>query len=163
VPFVSIGGPDQDGNKAASEALAGVAARGDSVAMFTSKPSRIWPMLEDEGYKWPLRHFAFWMLSAVAKSGDQSLAKDDRIAKLKRQIWADTAEDIRCNPPKVILIDRAPIGEMRFDILAFLAEGPALAEVLSHYSEVRTVSGITVLLKDVAWNPSQPPNCRVIR
>jgi len=163
VPFAFMVSPHQDGNKAASEALAGVASRGDTVAMFTSKPSRIWPLMEDAGYKWPLRHFAFWMLSAIAKAADQPAPDEDGIAALKRQIWADTVDDIRCNPPKVILIDKAPISGRPFDMKAFLTQDPTLAELLSHYSEERTVSGITVLLKDVAWSPAQPSNCRAIR
>ncbi len=93
-----------------------------------------------EDLVWVSRDYSLWMVYAIAKAEAEG-AVDPALARLAAQVLAATSEDIRCNPPQLILMRATPgvpgrTGEFSFD--EFLLRDAALRRfVAEHYAPAR--------------------------
>lgn len=115
------------------DASAGVPP-GAPVFVLTADPRKAWSGVVEGGFVWPSRFMALWMLPAIlAGVGDP-----EALAALSHQVRRETAEDLACNPPVVILADRLPLNRLlaplKPDLFRWLAEEPAAARELANYS-----------------------------
>lgn len=136
---------------------------GESVIMLTGHPSHIWPMVEHGGFKWPSRHFAFWMTHAVAaqEKTHGSLAPD--LSNLANTVRKQTLQDLQCNPPDLILVDDfINSNSPGFDILNFFEKDEAFKELFSHYLKVQKLAMYTAYKKQTEPDPMPPQGCRTI-
>ncbi len=109
--------------------LAGL-RRGDAVAFVSTEIAIAWPHVWNDGYRYPSRYNAYWMLWAMTPSG----LRDPAVAALGRRIIAETVQDYRCLPPRRIVFQRpVPRGDAAGDPLAFFRRDPAFADLLGHY------------------------------
>lgn len=152
-------------NVAAVDRLLSGVAQKEPVLMLTAHPSNIWPMVEDLGYVWPSRYYAFWMLDAIADQLRERGHLSPQMKTLADNVRRQTVFDIECTPPEIILVD-APkhpkSGE--FDVLRFFRERPEFAAIFGNYHPFR-VSGRYMAYKINDSDGKQfrrPPNCRTI-
>ncbi|HET6157092.1 MAG TPA: GtrA family protein [Dongiaceae bacterium] len=143
--------------------LAG-AERGRPVMMLAANPSTIWPLVEDRGYIWPSRHFAMWMLTAFA----YQLRTDGRLSpemqELAREVRTQTAADLECNPPDVILVDDLRVSKAYgIEAVAFFSEDKEFRAFIANYDKARKLGYFTAYIKHRGWNPAAPPAaCRPV-
>ena len=78
---------------------------GSSVMILTVDPRRVFPFVEEHGLLWPSRHFAHWMVSGIAASerGHRGAKLTMEIERLSDTVRRQALEDIKCNPPVLIL------------------------------------------------------------
>lgn len=104
---------------------------GEGAFVISASSMPLWPMVEQRGLVWPSRYFAFWMLPAIARN-----PHDSALSALADRVRRETAQDIACNPPAVILIDNhrgfAPMPP-RFDTLRFFLASPEFAAAFRQY------------------------------
>jgi hypothetical protein len=136
---------------------------GDTIVMLTGNPSNIWPAVEEGNFRWPSRHFAFWMVYAMHAHRSEHGALTPALGDLADAVRRETVHDLLCNPPDLILVDdfrasKAP----GFDILRFFEESDDFRRLFSHYARVRTVAIYTSYAKQEDWRPQPPPRCRTI-
>ena len=105
---------------------------GDTVGFLAVETAVPWSITLQHGLQYPSRYMGYWMLNAIV-SDEHREHPDARLARLGRQIIADTVTDFRCTPPKRIVVARPRPGEPGFDILHFFLRDPQFAELLSHY------------------------------
>jgi hypothetical protein len=151
----------------ARQALA-PARHGDSVAVLSVNASLVWPMFDDLGLIWPLRHYTYWMIPALARAeaekGREGLSAGE--VALEQEILRDTAEDLWCRPPKLVVVDdtkrSGSMHNVDFDILKFFEREPAINELIAHYAVTNVVGRLTVYSK--FDDPSAPTGlkCRPI-
>ncbi len=134
--------------------------RGESVMMLSANASRMWPMVEERGLLWPSRHFTFWMLPSVATHPTR-----ERFA-LAYRIRRETAHDLACNPPTLILVDdtsgRSWQDARGFDILEFFAADREIADLLRDYKPRAKQTHFIALDRVSNFASRRPPNCRRI-
>jgi hypothetical protein len=125
----SLAGPSRfDG---AARAATADLPDGASLLVLTSSGTTAWPLVEQRHFAWPSRHMTLWMLGPVwlaRTHGDTSPA----LERLGRQIVTETAIAIRCDRPRMILVDRrydALAG--RGGVLGYFRRDPAFAEALA--------------------------------
>ncbi|WP_454884584.1 hypothetical protein [Sphingomonas oryzagri] len=109
--------------------LAGL-RRGDAVGFVSTEIAIAWPHVWNDGFRYPGRYNAYWMLWAMSPSG----LRDPAVAAFGRRIVAETVQDYRCLPPRRIVFQR-PVsgGDAAGDPLAFFRRDPAFAQLLGHY------------------------------
>jgi hypothetical protein len=143
--------------------------RGASIIMLTVDPWRIWPMVEDQGYAWPSRYFSLWMLPAFALEEQANGNLSVPMQELARDVRAQTAADLTCNPPELIIVD--DVRQLRangIDMLAFFAEDDDFRRFFANYekAETRTVGTdhqFASFVRRQGWQPTAPPaGCRKI-
>ena len=142
--------------------------RGSSVIMLTADPSRIWPMVENQGYVWPSRYFGMWMLPAFAEEirtkGKLSLPMQE----LAREVRAQTLMDLKCNPPEIIIIHDLPsLRAKGIDTLGFFSQEHEFLQFFANYDSAKTgkLGGepVTSFVRRPGWRPSTPAEgCRKI-
>jgi hypothetical protein len=128
----------------------------------------MWPMLDDAALTWPLRYFTHWMIPAIAHA--ESRAGADGIPPamlaLERRIQNDTARDLWCRPPELIVVDDTRYGaSMRgldFDILGFFRRDPAIDDLMKHYRKTAVVGRYIVYSRVDALSPPRSLTCRLI-
>lgn len=149
-----IPGPPPPATLDADPVLVGL-RRGDAVAFVTTEIAIAWPHVWNDGFRYPSRYNAYWMLWAMDPSG----LRDPAVAAFARRIVAETVQDYRCLPPHRIVFQRpVPGGDAAGDPLAFFRRDPAFAELMGHY-------GLAVRSGDLeGWDQRTPlqhgTNCR---
>ena len=122
---------------ATNDAMVGT-PRGSTVFILSSAAQRSWPMVVENGYVWPARFMSLWMIPAIA-SGAGDKAELQRVSDEIRQA---TVEDLQCNPPATLLVERLPLngilGELKFDYVAYFTENPDAKRLMDKYVLVRT-------------------------
>ncbi|MCG5481017.1 MAG: GtrA family protein [Ensifer alkalisoli] len=145
-----------------SQLLKDVPRRG-VVMMVTANPSRIWPMVDDWGYVWPSRHFALWMLTAFSQDLKKNGELSPKLAEMANLIRSQTAVDLSCNPPDVIIVDNLERSKASsVEPIGFLSEDQAFDAVFSNYTRDRSIGRFTSYVKAAGWQPSRPKDCRMI-
>ena len=117
---------------------------GMTAVMLTTKASRMWPMVDDTGLKWPSRYYHFWMMQAAANRLAAGQQLDGELGNYLAQIRLDTVEDFTCNPPDFLIDDGASVDNVDFDMLAFFRAEPRFEALMTAYAEDRQLGPFTV-------------------
>ncbi len=112
-------------------AIAGLHA-GDTIGFVTTETAMPWSVTLQGRYRYASRYNGFWMMPAVA-ANERAAEPDARLARLGRQIVADTVADFTCLPPKRIIVWRSLDGHSGSDLLPFFLRDPRFVVLLSHY------------------------------
>ncbi|PZU60202.1 MAG: hypothetical protein DI547_04000 [Sphingobium sp.] len=80
-------------------------APGDSVAVWTIRPTRAWPMIMDQQLSWTSPYFGYWMLPAIALA-ENTDPENKQMLKLASKIQYDAFYELSCKAPAMIIIDR---------------------------------------------------------
>lgn len=155
-------GPYKNSNEEPVLALLHAVPPGSPVIMLTATPSNIWPMIENQGLVWPSRHFSFWMTIVMAKQLKATGRLTPTLQAMADKVRTQTADDLMCNPPDVILVDdlsRSKAGA--FDLVAFFSENEAFRAIFSHYARRESAANFTAYAKQGNWQPeNKPALCR---
>jgi hypothetical protein len=111
--------------------IAGLQA-GDTVAFLAVDNAIPWSVTLQHQFRYPTRYMAFWMLNAIV-ANERRGSPDAKLAQLGRRLVSETVQDLRCVPPKAIIVARPGPRQRGFDILPFFLRDPAFGELLSHY------------------------------
>ena len=117
---------------------------GMTAVMLTTKASRMWPMVDDTGLKWPSRYYHFWMMQAAANRLAAGQQLDGELGNYLAQVRLDTVEDFTCNPPDFLIDDSAAVDNVDFDMLAFFRAEPRFEALMTAYAEDRQLGPFTV-------------------
>jgi hypothetical protein len=114
-------------------AVAGLDA-GDTVGFVTTETAIPWAVTLQGRYRYASRYNGFWMMPAIARN-ERNGAPDPGLARLGRQIVADTVADFTCLPPKRIIVWRSRDSNSGSgsDVLPFFLRDPRFAALLTHY------------------------------
>ncbi len=112
-------------------AIAGLHAD-DTIGFVTTETAMPWSVTLQGRYRYASRYNGFWMMPAVA-ANERAAEPDARLARLGRQIVADTVADFTCLPPKRIIVWRSLDGHSGSDLLPFFLRDPRFVVLLSHY------------------------------
>jgi hypothetical protein len=77
---------------------------GDAVMIVTGDPRLVFPHVEKQHVQWTSRHFAHWMISAIAKAENAGQSNAE-LEEVGRQIRHQIVEDISCHSPKYIYVN----------------------------------------------------------
>jgi len=124
---------------------------GQPVAILTSDPMWAWPMVENRHFLWPLHVYSYWMFPAIGEY-ELGINQNQEIKALGEQIRRQTAHDLTCNPPQLILIDRPlrhfTYGGKTFDVRRWLMADPAISSLIGgYYTEGKGNRFLTVYRK----------------
>lgn len=117
---------------------------GMTAVMLTTKASRMWPMVDDTGLKWPSRYYHFWMMQAAANRLAAGQQLDGALGNYLAQVRLDTVEDFTCNPPDFLIDDGASVDNVDFGMLAFFRAEPRFEALMTAYAEDRQLGPFTV-------------------
>jgi len=137
-------------------AVAGLHA-GDTVGFVTTETAIPWAVTLQGRYRYASRYNGFWMMPAIARN-ERSAAPDLGLARLGRQIVADTVADFTCLPPKRIIVWRSRDSGNGSDVLPFFVRDPGFAALLAHYKVRSRTSLETYELVSPLPRPTSP--CR---
>ncbi len=136
----------------------------EPVAALSSDPMIAWPMVTERRHPWPLRHYSLWMLGTLVEN-EARANPDPELLRLGDRIRRETAIDLACRPPRLILVDDAeerlglPAGS--FDLLDWLNRDPRFAEVFDHYRLVNSGDfGVRAFATSGPLHPRPSPDCR---
>lgn len=144
------------------------AGPGDTVAALSINAALMWPMVDDASLTWPLRYFTHWMIPAIARAEKQAGPQGvpPAMLALEQRIQRDTAQDLWCRPPKLIVVDDTRYGaSMRgldFDILGFFRRDPGIDGLMKHYRKTAVVGRYIVYSRVDALSPPGSMTCRSI-
>lgn len=157
-------GPYHNANATVVDALLSDTEPGQSVLVLTAHPSHAWPMIDERGYIWPSRYYAFWMVDAINRQIKEKGGLSPDMKALADLIRRQTVVDVDCHPPQLILVDdfRHSLAA-NFDILRFFGENAGFAAIFQHYRRLETKGDFTSYAKDPDWGPPKPSKgCRPI-
>jgi len=102
---------------------------GDVVAVLPG--SGYWPLPEERGFVWPLRHMVYWMLAYAPEVGSGKLnpVAEKSVAEGVR----NAARDLICHPPQRILEDAGTANLPRTELIGFLSSNPDFARLMRAY------------------------------
>lgn len=112
-------------------------SRGDAVMIVTGDPRLVFPHVEKQHVQWTSRHFAHWMISAIAKAENAGQSNAE-LEEVGRQIRHQIVEDISCHSPKYIYVNvrQLPYGisPNQFRMTDFFKRDEQLKAILkNHY------------------------------
>ena len=140
-------------------------APGDGVFVAGFDASTVWQRGREE-LVWVSRAYSLWMVKAIAEA-EATGQMTPALEQLEAQVLAATSQDIRCNPPQLILMKansatRGKGGSFGFD--EFLLRDPALRRfVAEHYAPARRDAIGTVYLRRTPAARAPDRDCRDIR
>ena len=122
-----------------SVAMLATVPRGEVAFVAAQDPQVAWPAIEERKLVWPSRASAFWMLNEIVK-GELNGKLSADLAGISAQIIASVSEDLRCNPPYLIIIPRDYAFRQHgrtFDLQEYLLRNHDLSAFLdSHYTQL---------------------------
>jgi putative flippase GtrA len=158
---VHFGPYDSRYSRATNEALTG-AAPGSTVYLLSTDAQKSWPMVEENNLVWPSRFMSLWMVPAIATG----LGDEAKLKKLSDQVRAETVEDLSCNPPTMLLVDRKPINALLqnrdFDILDYFKSYPAAEVFMKDYQLARKTGKFDVYLRRAGTPGRATSRCRKV-
>ncbi|GLT00986.1 hypothetical protein GCM10007897_23770 [Sphingobium jiangsuense] len=109
---------------------------GQPIAILTSDPMWAWPMVENRHLLWPLHVYSYWMFPAIGEY-ELGINRNPEVRALGERIRRQTAHDLACNPPQMILIDR-PLRHFTysgkaFDVRRWLMADPEISSLIDGY------------------------------
>ena len=170
IVFAKGSGLYRNWNEEVITALLSDTKRGTPVMMFSAHPSSMWPMVENQGYVWPSRHFGMWMLAAFAKQMKVDGQLSPPMQELAREVRAQTVVDLQCHPPEVIIVhDTARSKASGIDIIAFFSQDEEFRRFFANYVTGRVAmhhslnQKFTSYIKRPGWQPAAPAaGCRTV-
>lgn len=118
------------------------------------------------GLVWVSRAYSLWMVQAIAEA-EAGGRTPPALARVAAQVLAATSQDIRCHPPRLVLMKATPGVEGKggaFSFDEFLRRDPALRRFLAeHYTPPQQVAAGTVYWRRGEVAPTAEPGCRIIR
>ena len=105
---------------------------GDPVLIISSEPMLFWPFGDQAGLKWTAPVYSYWMLPAIGAARIHG-ARNQEIEQLADAIRDQTARNIRCYQPKLILIERKRFYAMqpeKFNVAAFFLENTSFRTII---------------------------------
>jgi putative flippase GtrA len=145
-----------------------MARPGATMAALSIDAALMWPMIDDASQVWPLRYFTYWMIPAVARAEARAEAHAiaPELRELERRIQHDTAQDLWCRPPEIIVVDDTRYGaSMRgldFDILRFFRRDPSIDALMKHYRKAGVFERYVVYTRIDALSTPGSLTCRSI-
>ncbi len=134
---------------------------GSSVLALTSNPSYVWPAVEVHGNSWISRHFAFWMLRAMAmeltERGGVLTPELDAAARTMR---TETYDDMLCHPPDLILAVDVGYKGRRLDVKTFFERDERLRHLFSFYEQEESREHYRVYRRARDWDIPPEGPCR---
>lgn len=121
---------------------------GSSVMIVTADPRRVFPFVDDYKLVWPSRHFAHWMIAAIAhvENGKQQNAMTPELSAMARDIRIMLVEDLRCNPPEIIFSQirngSYSISPKRFRMTDFFRRDPLFRDYLAQNYRLKSTDRI---------------------
>lgn len=117
--------------------------RGASVMMLTASGGSMWPLVEERGLVHPSRHMFFWMLRPI-----QTNPNNRRMRELADEVREQTADDLECTPPDLILVDTRD-GVVPGDwLISFFEASPRLNAIMKRYRSGPRIGPYTSLRRD---------------
>jgi putative flippase GtrA len=168
VVFALIVGPYSNAYEESARRALSSARPGDTVAAFSVNASLVWPMIDDASLIWPIRHFTYWMVPAIAHAEAEAGANgvSAEMAEFARTVRRDTAVDLWCRPPDFIVADDTRYSRsMRgadFNILEFFRRDPALDDLMGHYRKTNVVGRFTIYSRTGELAMPANMNCRPV-
>lgn len=112
---------------------------GEPVMAIAVDPRWMWPLIEKYGLLWPSRLYSYWMiptLTQVRADGPPS----PRMERLGERIREETALEMRCMPPALILFEKPrgyAIKDIPLDVRSYFEENPKIRQlILDNYREL---------------------------
>ncbi len=139
-------------------------AGGEGVFMAGFDASPVWGRGRDD-LVWVSRSYSYWMVYAIA------LAEADgrmtpQLRTLRAQVLAAASQDVRCNPPALILLQATPGVPGRagqFSLDEFVMRDPALRRfVAAHYAPAERDKGMTAYFQLLPASRDPGLDCRDI-
>lgn len=147
---------------AATEAAIAGTPKGVPIYILSSDAQKGWPMVVANGYVWSSRFMGLWMLPAVAaKLGDET-----ELENISTEVRTMILEDLQCNPPALLLADRAVINgvlrPLNFDFMAYFVRDPGAKKFMTNYYLADTSSKFYIYKRRAGSKIETPVNCRKI-
>ena len=164
--FIYSIGPYRSGEEAAFNSATKSLKPGDTIFVASTGPRLAWPMVEEQGYKWPSRYFALWTTAGTEAPGT-SPEKKRKFEHLAEDIRTDIAHDLTCLPPKIILVENPirnrHLSQSDFSYIKYLRLDDALANFLENYTFAGKETGMDIYsLSPDATLPRRPAGCREV-
>jgi putative flippase GtrA len=139
---------------------------GSAIMFVTSDPQWIWPAVEQTDTVWSSRYFAHWMLPAIGYYRKNNI-RNVKVEQLEHDVLAATYEDIMCNPPAFIAIEKSmPNFTMRpkgFNTLEFIKEHkPLKAYMMANYKSHTQNKWLHMFRRTTPIEATQSQDCRPI-
>jgi putative flippase GtrA len=140
-------------------------APGNSVMILTTDPKRGFPFVDDYNLVWPSRHFAHWMISAIAQAetGANGQTMNPALLRIAEDTRNQAIDDIRCNPPSLILSQIKNSGEVispkRFRMTDFFRRNSDFKEYLAVNYIQQKNSGVFEVYRRRTPLEAKGPNC----
>jgi len=138
---------------------------GEPVFVASTNPL-FWPAVENHKLVWPSRAGAMWTLPAIAEGELHGLATPE-LEKLARQLNSTLFEDLRCNPPAIILFpNNIPVGpdKTAFPMKDFLFRDPGLRQFIeSNYALSEEPKSVHIYMRTRPVPRATNLNCRIVR
>jgi hypothetical protein len=138
---------------------------GEPVFVASANPL-FWSVVERHKLVWPSRASSLWMLPAIARS-ELVGPSTPELKEMARQLNSTIHEDLRCNPPAIILFpDSIPVGngKYEFSIGGFLFRDPNLRQFIErNYLLTEKPDGVHAYMRKNAVRRAPDINCRIVR
>lgn len=147
---------------AATEAAAAGTPKGAAVYILTSDAQKGWPMVVDSDYVWTSRFMGLWMMPAIATGLGDKRQLENLSVRVRNMIM----NDLQCNPPATLLVDRAVINSilkpLDFDFMSFLLEHPEARTFMRNYDLTGTNKKFDIYKLRKGSRIARPVECRKI-
>lgn len=119
---------------------------GSSVMILTTDPKRVFPFVDDYNLTWPSRHFAHWMVSAIAQAetGANGASMTPQLGRVGAEVRYQAVTDMMCHPPSLVLSQIKNRGQVinpkRFRMTDFFRRNEDFRRYLANnYRQEKTV------------------------
>lgn len=113
--------------------------KGEAIFIASSDPRWGWPEVEKHKLVWVSRFYTLWMVPAIAEA-EISGHISNELKKLSLDILNDTATDIKCIPPELILIEKKSVSFLQpksFNMKNFLFRNSDIRQFIEkNYEEI---------------------------
>jgi hypothetical protein len=137
---------------------------GKSVFIASANPRMAWPTVEQRHLIWPLRMSSFWMMSPIAL-GDPNGPNSLEIKNLSSKIHDSIYEDLLCNPPVLIAVQKVlfNIGKnKKFVFMDFLLEDYRLKYLINNNYQIMPSKDFDLYVIKSLVVYKQNKNCRIV-
>jgi hypothetical protein len=117
------------------------AQRGETVLVLSCLIHRSFPMINEAGATWGMRHPMLWQIAAFYPDGTWKPGAYHSIGAMsaaERRFVGEVASDFSAKRPAILLVDdEPPLPSMvGFDYLAYLQADPTFADLLDEYTPI---------------------------
>jgi len=141
---------------------------GEAVFVASADVGDAWPAPDTRQLVWASRAYALWMLPAIAK-GEMLGPDTPALRHLAGQVLSATSQDIRCTPPSLIVMEKAPLLSIGGKAAAFSFQGFLLRDaklrqfVADHYAALPATPRSVAYIRRGRVEKDASLRCRLIR